>query len=124
MACAMAAMLAAGCGTAGRSAAATQPSWLHATLSFAPTPPVARQYETVELRLTDASGKPLEGARLAWNADMIGMDHPAPAGLVEGPDGTYSGRTLFVMGGAWLAKVQVTAGGHAATLSFPFEVRD
>lgn len=117
-------LVVAGCGAARPATGPAQPSWLHATLGFAPSPPLARRYETVELRLTSPSGRPLEGARLIWNADMIGMNHPAPATLAEAGGGYYEGRTLFVMGGAWRATVRVALDGRTATLSFPFAVRD
>jgi hypothetical protein len=125
IAVAMAVMLAAGCGAAARPAPLSQPSWVHASLRFVPEPPVARRYETVEVRLTDAAGRPVPAAQVGWSATMrmAGMS-PATADLAPRGDGTYGGRTLFVMAGPWIATVRVTADGRSATITIPFEVNE
>lgn len=124
IACALVAAAASGCGAAAQLATLAQPSWAHVALTFLPDPPVARRYETVTVRLVNAEGQPIPDARVAWSANMIGMNHPASATLQARSGGIYSGRTLFVMGGEWLATVRVSAGSRSATVHVRFAVLD
>ncbi len=125
IAVAMAVPLACGCGPATQPAAGIQPSWVHVTERFAPSPPVARRTETVQLRLTDGAGRPLRHAQVAWSAsmDMPGMV-PAATRLVPGAAGIYSGSTVFVMAGPWTATVEVTAGGRHTAITLDFGVNE
>jgi hypothetical protein len=61
---------------------------------------------TASLKLTDASGSPLEDAtvRLEGNMDHAGMK-PSFADLVETEPGKYSGTLEFTMGGDWFILV-------------------
>lgn len=125
VACATAVLVATGCGGAAQPVAGRQPSWVHVTERFAPNPPVARQNETVELHLTDAAGRPLDGATVDWSASMSmpGM-LPAAAKVVPAGSGTYTGRTVFVMAGPWRVTVQVAAGGRRATITLDVGVNE
>lgn len=116
--------MASGCGGAAAQSTSAQPSWVHADLAFVPSPPVARQYETVEVRLVGADHGPVRDARLQWSANMVDMNHPAAADLQAGGAGVYTGRTLFVMGGQWVVTLRVSVGGRSASIAFPFEVRE
>jgi hypothetical protein len=120
----LAALLCGGCGVGGAPAAAG-PSWMRAALSFDPDPPVARRFETVDLTLTSAAGRPLLGAHVRFHAVMPGMSHPG-ADLVLRPlgDGRYGGRVVLVMGGRWVARVRVAAGRRSARVDLPFEVAE
>lgn len=74
-------------------------------LTLSPSPPVVGEAE-VELKLSDAEGKPLKGAdiRLEGNMNHAGMK-PSFADLTEVEPGRYQGTLDFTMGGDWFVLV-------------------
>lgn len=122
---AMAAFLTLGLVGCAQGSSVAQPSWVHATESFAPGPPAARKNETVTIHLTDGSGAPLPGAIVDWSANMNmpGMI-PAAAEMKDLGGGTYAGRTVLVMSGPWIASVEVQMGNKRATITIPFGVNE
>jgi hypothetical protein len=73
---------------------------LHA--EFSPRPPRAGS-TAVTVRLTDSSGKPLTGARVALEGDMThpGMA-PVSGSTREMEPGRYNGSLTFSMAGDWV----------------------
>jgi len=77
------------------------------SLYSSPNPPV-RGSNKLEIILTDAAGKPVTDAKVAFDLDMTTMSHgknvvPAqPAG-----EGHYSGQAFFMMAGPWRSIVVV-----------------
>lgn len=100
--CAGVVMLAIGCHPVGSSAPEVQVG-----LTLEPSPPVVGEAE-VSLKLSDASGSPLEGAtvRLEGNMNHAGMK-PSFSELREVEPGRYSGTLEFTMGGDWFILVNV-----------------
>jgi YtkA-like len=68
--------------------------------------------ETINLKLTDATGKPLTGARIAVEADMshAGMS-PVFAEAKEEGTGRYQARVDFPMAGDWVVLLHITLPG-------------
>ena len=96
----LAAVMFGGCGPAVESA-----SDVEVELTLQPSPPVVGDAE-LDLKLTDASGAPLEGAtvRVEGNMNHAGMK-PSFADLEEGEPGRYTGTLDFTMGGDWFLLV-------------------
>jgi hypothetical protein len=78
---------------------------------------------TVTLRLSDAGGNALRGARIALEADMShpGM-RPEFGEAREIADGRYRGRLTFTMPGDWVILVRITRPG-GQTLERQLEVK-
>jgi hypothetical protein len=83
-----------------QSPEANQPE-LKMDLQLEPSPPVVGDAE-VSLKMTDASGQPVEGAevRVEGNMNHAGMK-PSFADLKEVEPGRYAGTLEFTMGGDW-----------------------
>lgn len=100
--CGLLALLVAtsGCGSGGGSDAGVT-----ADLRLDPSPPVVGD-SNVLLKLTDANGKPLAGAKITLEGNMnhAGMK-PSSADLVETSPGTYAGTLDFTMAGDWFVLV-------------------
>ncbi len=73
--------------------------------SLAPAPPAVGP-ATLAVRLSDAGGQPVRGARLRVQADMThpGM-RPVLAAAEERGDGLYEARFAFTMAGDWAVTV-------------------
>ncbi len=74
------------------------------------------------LKITDASGKPVEGARIMALAKMPGMnmgEREQPAAAQPGQPGVYAAPAQFAMEGGYEATIRIegTAGTATATLS-------
>ena len=96
----LAAVMCGGCGPAVESA-----SNVEVALTLEPSPPVVGDAE-VDLKLMDASGAPLKGAkvRVEGNMNHAGMK-PSFADLEEVEPGRYTGTLDFTMGGDWFLLV-------------------
>src|SRR3989338_7887035 len=78
--------------------------------------PGPRQATTYVVRLTQADGAPLTGAKVTLRGRMAdGMTVIAPLAPTAEP-GVYRGRVLFTMGGQWELRLRVARKGT------PFEV--
>jgi len=77
-------------------------------LRLDPSPPVVGDVG-LSLRLRDATGTPLAGAKVRVEGDMnhAGMK-PVFADLAETEPGSYSGTLPFTMGGDWILLVTAT----------------
>lgn len=73
-----------------------------ATWAIEPTHPSAGEETTALVTLRDDQRQPVRGAHLRLEAQML---HPGMAPVItnmtEQPDGVYSARWLFSMGGDW-----------------------
>jgi len=82
------------------------------SLYSSPNPPI-RGANVMQLTLTDAAGKPVTDAKVAFDLDMTTMSHgknvvPAePAG-----QGLYSGQVFFMMPGPWRSIVVIERPGQ------------
>jgi hypothetical protein len=85
---------------------------LKLTLYSSPNPPI-RGANVIQVSLTDAAGKPVNGAKVSFDLDMTNMSHgknvvPAePAG-----QGLYSGQVSFMMPGPWRSIVVIERPGQ------------
>ncbi|MGA7731456.1 MAG: FixH family protein [Chloroflexia bacterium] len=97
---------------------------LQLVFSTIPDPPTKKIETTIRIEVKDASGKPVEGARVELSSDMIGMSHGGPKGvLADKGGGIYEATGSFVMGGTWRAEVVATKDGGSRTVGiFDFEV--
>ena len=81
------------------------PAGAEIELVFSPSPPAVGPAE-VTVKLTDAAGEPLKGAKveLEGNMNHAGMK-PSFATLAEAAPGRYTGTIHFTMGGDWFVLV-------------------
>ncbi len=112
-----------GCGRAEKRSPETQDSF---TVTFAtdPTPPVIGQ-GTVILTLHDATGRPVDDARVAIEANMshAGMV-PVNAEASGGQAGVYRIPLRWTMGGDWYVDVRFTLpDGQVVGRRFPVVVK-
>ena len=119
-----AALLAAGLGGCGRHPAPAAPSWVHATLTFTPNPPVSGQTASVDVHLQDGTGDPLGGADVRLRCTMPGMAGMGQVATALRPAGAglYEGRIRLTMPGRWVATVQVASASRDTAVSIPFVV--
>ncbi len=83
---------------------------LRAELSLSPATPSVGRFNTVRLRLTDQSGKPVDGVQASATWDMARMGHELHTDLtpVPGEPGIYETRVNFIMQGGWNGTVDLT----------------
>jgi hypothetical protein len=85
-------------------------------VSSEPANPGTRQATTYVVKLTQADGTPLTGAKVTLRGGMAdGMTVIAPLAPATEP-GIYRGRVLFTMGGQWELRLRVAGKGR------PFEI--
>ena len=108
----MVSVLLAACGnSATATPAATSSQPVNIKVETNPNPPVMGDLEVI-LNVTDATGKPIEGATVDVSADhidMTGMDMSGAA--TEQGDGKYAINANFSMSGNWRLKVYVRKEG-------------
>ena len=81
---------------------------LQLSLTTVPSPPDAMKETTLRVKVKDAAGVPLEGARVELSTDMIAMRHGPLTGLLTGKGGgIYESTARFSMGGTW--RIQLIA---------------
>lgn len=113
----------AGCGRAEKRSPETQDSF---TVTFAtdPTPPAIGP-GTIVLTLQDATGRPVDDARVAIEANMshAGMV-PVNAEATGGQDGIYRVSLRWTMAGDWYVDVRFTLpDGQVVGRRFPTVVK-
>jgi hypothetical protein len=109
VALAAAAFAFAGCRTAAPPSAAWRMS-----LTMAPTPASSAGDTVFTLKVTDASGRPVNGGTASLDLAMATMDM-GPNHVVlaaQGGGGVYRGRGAFLMPGPWRCNVTFTAAGR------------
>lgn len=90
-----------------------------------PKAPKAEAPMPMEVRVTDAQGKPVTDAQVELVLTMIDMDHgetKSPAKAVK--PGVYRGTATFLMGGAWNVEVRAKKGSQQAAQKFRLTVKD
>ncbi|MCX7706978.1 MAG: FixH family protein [Anaerolineae bacterium] len=113
----------AGCGRAERRSPETQDSFV-VTFATDPAPPAIGQ-GTVILTLHDATGRPVDDAKVAIEANMshAGMV-PVNAEATGGQAGVYRVPLRWTMGGDWYVDVRFTLpDGQTVGRRFPVSVR-
>lgn len=96
---------------------------LTVSLNITPQPPVAMEPVTLLLTLTDATGRAITGADIAYDLTMPEMAMPPnrpPAS--EEAEGQYRSRTVFTMSGKWHIKVTVNNNGRKDLFVFETSV--
>jgi hypothetical protein len=85
-----------------------EPPFVAIEHEISPQPPRVGRV-TVNLKLFDAAGKPLKGARIAIEAEMshAGMS-PQFANVNEAEPGRYQAHLEFPMAGDWVVLLHVT----------------
>jgi hypothetical protein len=92
-------------------------------LASEPGAPATRQPTTYRVRLANADGTPLGGARVTLLGRMAdGMSVVAPLQPTEEP-GIYRGRVLFTMEGTWILTLRVATGNRRFQLPLTEQVR-
>jgi nitrogen fixation protein FixH len=74
------------------------------------------------LTLTDAEGRPIEGAAVTAGAWMPVHGHGAAATVTDVGDGEYAIDTVLPMPGRWEIRVEARAGDVADAFTFPVDV--
>lgn len=115
-------LIACGGGRPGYSSASQVADGVTITLERPTTITPLQDYEFF-VTLTDASGKPLDGATVFLEQDMPGMPMGSnqPLGETLG-NGQYRIRGVFTMDGKWVVKVHAMVGGSEHIASFDQEV--
>jgi hypothetical protein len=95
-----------------------------AVFSMSPDSPVAMEPVTLSLKLTDASGKAIEAAQVAYDLTMPGMTMPPnqPQATDKG-GGVYQTDTTFTMSGDWRVEAAVTYNGTTTPFIFDISVK-
>jgi hypothetical protein len=97
------------------SGAMNQPQGLPLAVTVTPNPPVVGD-NTLDIAVTDASGKPVTGLKLTAAVAMTSMDmgtvHPK---IVEGQGGHYTAVVNFSMKGPWRVSLSGSAPGSDKT---------
>ena len=95
-----------------------------AVFSLSPNLPAMMEPVTLSLELTDASGKAIEGAQVAYDFTMPGMTMPPnqPQATDKG-GGIYQADTTFSMSGNWRVETVVTYNGITTPFTFDFSVQ-
>jgi len=88
---------------------------LSVVLSFAPTPPV-KGFDTLTVRVTDAGGNPVSGARVQITSKMPMMSMSGPTLIASDKGaGSYVVRGNLQYATTWVFNVTATAGGATGT---------
>jgi len=92
-------------------------------LSSNPAPPI-RGKDLLEVLIMDASGRPVEGAKVFFDLNMTNMNHGKNVVEASGTGkGHYFGEVRFMMPGPWRVIVRIEAAGHPSEdLRFEFQV--
>ena len=116
-------VLLAACGSAATPADTTSSGQANIKLETNPTPAVKGDIELI-FTITDASGAPIEGAKIDVNAE-----HPAMAGMgmsgqaTEQGGGKYSIKANFSDSGDWVLTIYVRKGelDYNEEIEFPIQ---
>lgn len=116
-------ILLAACGGAATDANATPAKAVNIKIESNPNPAMKGDAELV-FTITDADGKPIDGARVdvsADHTDMMGMGMNGSA--TDQGDGKYAVNANFSMSGNWKLKVYVRKEGLDYQEEFDFKVQ-
>jgi nitrogen fixation protein FixH len=92
-------------------------------LTWQPSPPVSDKDVTFALRLTNASGDPVDGASVTANLIMPSMDMGKnEVKLTDQGNGEYRGTGKFSMAGPWNVVVSSKAGSVTGQQTYPVVV--
>ena len=95
-----------------------------AVFSISPDSPTAMEPVTLSLKLTDASGKAIEGAQVAYDFTMPGMTMPPnQPQATDKRGGVYQADTAFSMSGDWRAEATIAYNGKTVPFTFDFSVK-
>jgi hypothetical protein len=102
------------------------PSWPgKITLVVRPDPPLNNKPVQLQVKLTDASGKPISGAQVKASLVMPLMDMGKnEISFTDKGDGNYEGTGKFTMVGPWNVIVTASAGGKTGEQRFDLAVRE
>ena len=117
-------LLLGGCGRAQQAAGYQTNDTYQVSFATKPTPPVIGDGQ-VTVTVLDAQGKPVDGARVALEANMnhAGMT-PEYADIMSGTNGVYTGPLKWTMGGEWYVDAKITLpGGEVLRRRFPVDVK-
>jgi hypothetical protein len=92
-------------------------------ISLDRNPPVVGD-NTLEVRIADAAGNPLEEAKVLVNYYMPPMPRMAPMNYKEQAKfkkGKYILEMSLIMAGPWVIILKITAGGKTTTAKFNFD---
>jgi hypothetical protein len=92
-------------------------------ISIDRNPPVVGD-NTLEVRIADAAGNPLEEAKVLVNYYMPPMPRMAPMNYKEHAKfkkGKYVLEMSLIMAGPWVIILKITAGGKTTTAKFNFD---
>ncbi len=87
---------------------------------------VQANYDTpLTVKVSDAKGKPVDGAEVETILTMVDMDHGEfkEYAKPEKP-GIYKASQKFVMAGDWQIEVRVKKGAQSASQKFRYEVKE
>ncbi len=116
-------VLLAACGSAATASETTSSKQVNIKLDTSPTPAVKGDIELI-FTITDASGVPIEGAKVD-----VGADHPSMAGMgmsglaTEQGGGKYSIKANFSDSGDWVLTIYVRRGelDYKEEIEFPIQ---
>ena len=79
----------------------------------------------IEVTVTDAAGKPVEGATVDVVLTMVEMDHGETHNQAKASKpGVYEARAHFMMSGKWNIEAKVKKGGDTASSKQQVDVKD
>jgi nitrogen fixation protein FixH len=79
----------------------------------------------MQVKVTDAKGAPVAGAKVEWVLTMIDMDHGEFKTVAkETKPGIYAGKSQFMMGGGWNMEVRVVKGAQKKVEKIKLQVKD
>lgn len=112
-----------GCGQAKTKELTQSQNGITAVFSMSPASPSMMEPVTLLFSLTDANGKVIEGAQVAYDLTMPGMAMPPnqPQATDEG-SGHYNADAIFTMSGDWRAEATVTYNGETTIFAFDFSI--
>jgi len=90
-----------------------------------PTKVLANYDTPLTVKVSDAKGKPVDGAEVETVLTMVDMDHGEfkEAAKAEKP-GIYKANQKFIMVGDWQIEVRVKKGAQTASQKFRYEVKE
>jgi hypothetical protein len=97
---------------AGATDTADQKNGLNLSATVSPNPPIVGD-NTLDIAVTDASGKPVTGLKLTTSVAMTSMDMGTERPkVVEGQEGHYTTAVNFSMKGPWRVTLTASAPGN------------
>lgn len=117
-------LAACGSGSAPAGAATSGGGPANVTLNSEPNPPVANQEATLKVRLADAAGKGVPGARVNVSGKHTEMAHGTiDVSARDAGNGEYVVKLMPSMPGKWKFTVWADVGGANKKADFDLEVK-